>query len=92
MTVKLHMDKREGDWDRLGHPLPPFNTARVPTIVDKEILVFGTYLKNPHHTDAKTAVVATVVFEPEQTLDERKALVEHAIDLCDLVHRARSST
>lgn len=91
MTVKLHMDKREGDWDRLGYPRPPFNAVRPPTLADKTMLVFGTYLKNPHHRTAKTAVVATVVFEPKQTLDERKALVEHAIDLCDLVHRARSN-
>ncbi len=91
MTVKLHMDVREGEYDHYGCPQPPFATARQPTLVDKNILVFGTYIKKPHQDYVGTAVAATVVFEPEQTLDERKALVEHAIDLCELVHRARSN-
>jgi hypothetical protein len=86
MTVYLNMNERDGAYGTYGCPVPPFTAAREPTMTDKDILVFGEYDKS-----RGVAVVATILFEPEQTLEERKALVEHAIDLCDLVHRARSA-
>ena len=90
MTVHLHIEKRGGEWESSGYPLPPFTAAREPTLLDKDILVFGKYEKKDYQHYVCTAVVATIEFEPEQTLEERKAEVLYAIDLCELVHRARS--
>ena len=86
MTVHLNME--EG-LDR-PPPLPPFTVVREPTTSDASMLVFGTYKKRGDWDSRKTSVAAKVWFDQGQTLEERKAEVAYAIDLCELVHRARS--
>ena len=87
MTVQLNMEKRDG-YDYV--PLPPFIIVRAPTMLDTGMLIFGVYERRADWGRPMRAVAAKVFFEPEQTLEERKAEVLYAIDLCDLVHRARS--